>query len=148
MTMCASPASQRLIDICLYFDKFPHTDYSRPRLVRATHDYSVSQDARDCFLRAFFEATDLQLGENEPIDYEKLKPKFEEFANYLFNNFFFAYESFNEEDPLALPCIAFCSSRSTGSRWATVRWNRGAITYSKTGLSYPRPSSLHNIPKL
>jgi len=76
------PASQQLVDICEYFNRFLYTGYSRARLVLATHDYLVSQDAKDCYLQAFFQCVGRQLGGNELIDYEKLKPKFKEFANY------------------------------------------------------------------
>jgi hypothetical protein len=82
-------ASERLIDICQRFDLEPYKDYSRPKLIRFTYDWSTSTEGRDNFLRAFYKAVDLQINRDEPIDdYETLKPKFFAFGDYLFDNFF------------------------------------------------------------
>ena len=82
-------ASSRLYDICQHFDTgLRKGDYSRPRLVRYTYEYSLSQESGDHFLRFFFRAVDLQIDGNEPLCFEDIRSNFFDFAEHLFNNFF------------------------------------------------------------
>ncbi|RWA12170.1 hypothetical protein EKO27_g2922 [Xylaria grammica] len=82
-------ASHKLYSICEHFDTGrPHRDFSRPRLIRYTYTYSLSQESRDYFLRAFFQAVDLRIDGNEHINFEAIRSKFFDFGDYLFNNFF------------------------------------------------------------
>ena len=82
-------ASRRFYSICEYFDtKLPQGDFSRPRLVRYTYTYSLSQESRDHFLRAFFQAINIRISGDEVISFEDIRSKFFDFGDYLFNNFF------------------------------------------------------------
>ncbi|KAI1120416.1 hypothetical protein F5Y10DRAFT_289790 [Nemania abortiva] len=88
-------ASGRFYDICQYFDTGLHKgDYSRPRLIRYTYEYSLSQESGDHFLRLFFKAVDLQIDKNEPIRFEDVRSNFFNFAEYLFDNFFLPSNAF------------------------------------------------------
>lgn len=82
-------ASRRFYSICERFDTgVPQGDFSRPRLVRYTYKHSLSQESGDYFLRAFFQAVDLQISGDEAISFENIRSKFFDFGDYLFNNFF------------------------------------------------------------
>lgn len=59
-----------------------------PRLVRYTYEYSLSDDSRDIFLRAFLVAMEPGLNNDAVLDTESLKPRFTTFAAYLLDNFF------------------------------------------------------------
>jgi len=82
-------ASRRFHDICQHFDTgIPVDNYSRPRLVRFTYEYSLSHESGDYFLRVFFQALDLRIDRNEPISFEDVRSKFFQFGDHLFDNFF------------------------------------------------------------
>lgn len=88
-TELRSRASRRFHDICQHFDTgIPVDNYSRPRLVRFTYEHSLSPESRDYFLRVFFRAVDLEIGGDEPVSFENVRPKFFQFGDHLFDNFF------------------------------------------------------------
>ncbi|KXX77963.1 hypothetical protein MMYC01_207929 [Madurella mycetomatis] len=42
--------------------------YNRPLLVRLTYEYTRSEESKDIFLRAFFQALDLQIDSEDDLD--------------------------------------------------------------------------------
>lgn len=69
--------------------------YNRPLLVRFTYEYTRSEESKDIFLRAFFQALDLQIDSEDDIHLDKndsesehLQSGLTQFADYLFENFF------------------------------------------------------------
>ncbi len=56
--------------------------------MRYTYEYSLSDDARDIFLRAFLDAMELGLDNDAVLDMQSLKPRSTAFAAYLLDNFF------------------------------------------------------------
>lgn len=60
----------------------------RPRLVRFTYEYALSEESRDHFLRFFFRATELSMEDEVDIDFECLSLAFFGCADYLLDNFF------------------------------------------------------------
>lgn len=71
--------------------------YNRPRLVRLIYEHARSQESKDLFLRAFFQAMDLQIEhENGPDGInERLGSALTQFADHLIDHFF-------------LPCTINC----------------------------------------
>lgn len=68
--------------------------YEPPRLVRCTYEYALSDESRDNFLRAFFQAMALSLtgqgndNDADLDDLEDLRSLFFGFASYLLDHFF------------------------------------------------------------
>lgn len=66
--------------------------YNHPLLIRLTYEYTRSEESKDIFLRAFFQAIGLQIGSQDDIDFhtdsEHLYSGLTQFADYLFDNFF------------------------------------------------------------
>ena len=62
--------------------------YKRTQLIRYTYEYARSEASKDNFLRAFYGATGLLMGEDGDDDFEQIESAFFEFANYLLDNFF------------------------------------------------------------
>lgn len=62
--------------------------YSRPRLVRFTYEYALSEESRDNILRAFFNAVELPINGQEEGELEELRSNFFGFADHLLDNFF------------------------------------------------------------
>ncbi|KAI0400042.1 hypothetical protein F4802DRAFT_514472 [Xylaria palmicola] len=61
-------ARQRFRDICQHFDRgIPVDNYSHPRLVRYTYEYTRSEASGDYFLRLFFKTLDLAIDGCDPI---------------------------------------------------------------------------------
>ncbi|KAJ8126456.1 hypothetical protein O1611_g7183 [Lasiodiplodia mahajangana] len=99
-------ASQRFHDICQHFDTgIPIDNYSRPRLVRFTYDYSLSQQSKDHFLRVFFQAVGLRIDGNESISFEDIRSKFFQFGDHLFDHFFLPLKAFAEKTPQPSPAL-------------------------------------------
>ncbi|KAI1144694.1 hypothetical protein F4825DRAFT_387146 [Nemania diffusa] len=99
-------ASRRFHDICQHFDTgLSVDDYSRPRLVRSTYECSLSQESEDYFLRVFFKAVDLLIDGSEPINFEDVRAKFFEFAEYLFDNFFLPVKASTKKTPQLSPAL-------------------------------------------
>ena len=70
--------------------------YNRPLLVKLTYEYARSEESRDNFLRAFFQAMAIsieddqdvfRLDENHQLE-EELRTTLTQFADYLLDNFF------------------------------------------------------------
>lgn len=64
--------------------------YDRPKLVRLTYEYALSEESRDIFLRAFFQAMALSMDGTDDFDLnndEELRSVLFSFADYLFDNF-------------------------------------------------------------
>ncbi|KAL7623277.1 hypothetical protein AAE478_006958 [Parahypoxylon ruwenzoriense] len=125
-------ASRRLHRICEHFDTgIPQGDFSRPRLIRYTYTYSLSQESRDYFLRSFFQAVDLRIGENELVNFEDIRSKFFDFGEYLFNNFFLPVKASANKTPQPSPALHSAVRGAqgqggqqyvgTGSRLSTLR---------------------------
>lgn len=72
-------------------------DYNHSLLLHYTYEFTISEIAQDNFLRAFFGALELSLGEDKDVSFEQVRPKFIAFADYLMDTFF-------------LPCKAFQTS--------------------------------------
>ncbi|OAA55355.1 hypothetical protein SPI_08450 [Niveomyces insectorum RCEF 264] len=77
--------------------------YIYPRLVRYTYEYSVSEESRDIFLRAFLNAMALGLDDETDSDFESLKPLFDGFAGYLLDNFFLPLKASTRRTPQPSP---------------------------------------------
>ncbi|KAI0411238.1 hypothetical protein F5X98DRAFT_61660 [Xylaria grammica] len=99
-----SHASRRFYDICQHFDvELRKGDYNRPRLVRYTYEYLLSEESRDIFLQFFFKSVDLQIDGNEPISFENIRPHFFDFAEYLFGNLFLPVKASAKKTPQPSP---------------------------------------------
>ncbi|KAI0870105.1 hypothetical protein GGS24DRAFT_493251 [Hypoxylon argillaceum] len=124
-------ASCRFYEICQHFDTglICKGDYSRPRLVRYTYEYSVFQESRDNFLRFFFRAVDLQIDGNEPIRFEDVRLNFLNFAEHLFDNFFLPMKASTKKTPQPSPALHSAVLKAqggqqyvgTGSRLSVLR---------------------------
>jgi hypothetical protein len=66
--------------------------YSPPRLISLTYKYALSDEARDNFLRAFFESIDMSIAKDssrdDDGDPEALRSSVFAFADYLMDQFF------------------------------------------------------------
>ena len=66
--------------------------YNRPRLVRLTYEYALSQESRDLFLRAFFRSVQLQINDEEDLVVEhiaqRIQPDVFGFAECLMEDIF------------------------------------------------------------
>ncbi|KAI1116698.1 hypothetical protein F5Y14DRAFT_406288 [Nemania sp. NC0429] len=99
-------AGRRLYNICQHFDTgLRKGDYSRPRLVRYTYEYSLSEESRDHFLRYFFNAVRVQIDGNKPIPFEDIRSNFFNFAEYLFDNFFLPLKASTKKTPQSSPAF-------------------------------------------
>ncbi|KAJ2989592.1 hypothetical protein NUW58_g3390 [Xylaria curta] len=99
-------ASRRFYEICQHFDTgVPVDNYSRPRLVRCTYEYSLSQESKDHFLRVFFQAIDLRIDGNKPISFENVRSKFFQFGDHLFDNFFLPVKASTKKTPQPSPAL-------------------------------------------
>ncbi|OAA54148.1 hypothetical protein SPI_09082 [Niveomyces insectorum RCEF 264] len=122
-------AARVLYRIIEHFDALDNDDsgnrsrsrtYSRPRLVRYTYEYVLSDESRDLFLRAFFKAMALALdghglsGDRE-LDFEVLKPLFVDYADYLMDNFFLPLKASTRRTPQPSPAFHSAVLRAQGS---------------------------------
>ncbi|KAK5633398.1 hypothetical protein RRF57_009112 [Xylaria bambusicola] len=124
-------ASRRFYSICEYFDTgLIQGEFSRPRLVRYTYTYSLSQESGDHFLRAFFQAVDIRISGDEVISFEDVRLKFFDFGDYLFNNFFLPVKASTKKTPQPSPALHSAVQEAQG---------RGGQQYVGTG---PRLSVL------
>jgi len=75
--------------------------YEPPRLVRCTYEYALSDESRDNFLRAFFQAMALSLtgqgdgNDGDLNDVEDFRSLFFGFASYLLDHFFLPSNCFS-----------------------------------------------------
>ncbi|KAI0431359.1 hypothetical protein F5Y09DRAFT_197897 [Xylaria sp. FL1042] len=124
-------ASRRFYSICEHFDTgLPQGDFSRPRLIRYTYTYSLSQESGDHFLRAFFQAVDIRISGDEVISFENVRSKFFDFGDFLFNNFFLPVKASTKKTPQPSPALHSAVQEAQG---------RGGQQYIGTG---PRLSVL------
>ncbi|KAI5917332.1 hypothetical protein F4810DRAFT_696845 [Camillea tinctor] len=102
-------ATSRFHIICKHFDDItgmPKEEFSRPKLILYTYQYSLSQQSKDHFLRVFFHAIYLPIDDNsEDIDYPEIRPKFFDFGDYLFNNFFLPVKASTKQTPQPSPAL-------------------------------------------
>ncbi|KAI1118331.1 hypothetical protein F5Y14DRAFT_400039 [Nemania sp. NC0429] len=112
-------ASRKLYNICEYFDAgLPADNYSRPRLVRYTYEYSLSQESKDCFLRYFFQAIDLEIStEDILVSFENLRPKFFQFGDHLFDNFFLPVKASTKKTPQPSPALLSAVQDHSGQQY-------------------------------
>lgn len=91
-------ASRRFYQIINYFDATEDaptcgTSYSRPRLIRLTYEYSLSEQSRDLLLQAFFRALRLDPDDVADVtfeggDHQQMRSAVVGFAEHLLDNFF------------------------------------------------------------
>ncbi|KAK0718752.1 hypothetical protein B0T21DRAFT_295268 [Apiosordaria backusii] len=80
--------------------------YNRPLLVRLTYEYARSQESKDIFLRAFFQAMDVQIDGKNDIDFdtdERLGSALTQFANHLVDHFFLPLLASSNKTPQLSP---------------------------------------------
>jgi len=101
--------------------------YSRTKLIRYTFEYSLSQDAQDNFLWAFFRAIDSPF-DGQGLDLDKIRPYFHGFADYLIDHFF-------------LPCIPSPCQVAHPSQFA-ITTNLRSNSVKAAGTKTPQPSPI------
>lgn len=107
--------------------------YVRPRLIRYTYEYALSEEARDRFLRAFFQAIELPIDGGDDVDPESLRSAVTGFADYLLDNFFLPRESTTSVD-------FFFKKKSDACRRSTLR------PLTRSSESYiPKNSPAHSV---
>ncbi|KAI1758661.1 hypothetical protein GGR53DRAFT_516335 [Hypoxylon sp. FL1150] len=109
-------ARQRFRDICQHFDRgIPVDNYSHPRLVRYTYEYTRSEESGDYFLRLFFKTLDLAIDGFDPISFEDVRAKFFSFAEYLFDNFFLPVKASTKKTPQPSPALHSAVQEAQGN---------------------------------
>lgn len=101
-------ATQRFYHIADHFEANNGNhdgQYSPPRLVRLTYEHALSEQSRDNFLRAFFEAMALSIEGPEVDDREDLRSPFFAFADYLLDNFFLPLKASTRRTPQPSPAF-------------------------------------------
>lgn len=69
-------------------------EFCRPLLLHYTYDYSRSRLSKDTFLRAFFHFMDLDIADEEDVNFDdgnlvqRLDTNLTSFADFLFDHFF------------------------------------------------------------
>lgn len=99
-----SHASRRFYQIINHLDATEDastysTSYNRPRLIRLTYEYALSEQSRNLLLQAFFRALRLDPDDAAEVtfedgDHQQMRSDVANFADHLLDNFF-------------LPCM-FC----------------------------------------
>ncbi|KAI3320936.1 hypothetical protein HD806DRAFT_537590 [Xylariaceae sp. AK1471] len=79
--------------------------YSPPRLISLTYKYALSDEARDNFLRAFFQSIDIPIvkdgtGDDDDGDPETLRSSVFAFADYLMDQFFLPCKKTPQPSPV------------------------------------------------
>ncbi|KAJ3575794.1 hypothetical protein NPX13_g3909 [Xylaria arbuscula] len=93
------------------------TQYSPSRLVRLTYEYALSEESRDNFLRAFFQAMALSIEKNDDSDIkdiEDFRSPFFGFADYLLDNFFLPLKASAKKTPQPSPTYHSAVERVQG----------------------------------
>ena len=91
--------SRRFLQIISYFDvddgaaagEAYGATYNRPRLVRLTYEYALSDESRDLLLQAFFRCIQLRLDDEGDValdDLERIRSDVVGFAEYLMDSFY------------------------------------------------------------
>ncbi|KAJ8122692.1 hypothetical protein ONZ43_g1170 [Nemania bipapillata] len=91
-----------------------NTQYSPSRLVRLTYEYALSEESRDNFLRAFFQATALSIEGNDDSDIEDFRSPFFGFADHLLDNFFLPLKASTKKTPQPSPAYHSAVERVQG----------------------------------
>ncbi|CAH0044959.1 unnamed protein product [Clonostachys solani] len=140
-------ADQRFTELIKRFDQPPmegeDVKYDRVKLVQLTYQYSLSDESKGAFLRAFFESIGTPISEdfntaeiNLPNTAEINSPNTDEinlpntalrssifsFADYLFENFFMPLKASTRKTPQPTP----------GSQSAVLALQQGAVTFLGT----------------
>ncbi|KAI8710921.1 HNHc domain-containing protein [Fusarium sp. LHS14.1] len=83
--------------------------YDRVKLVSLTYDHSTSEKSKDRLLAAFFAFAGLSITAHEDIDFEdptrqdELRASLDNFADYLFDNFFLPLKASTKKTPQPSP---------------------------------------------
>ncbi|KAI8648932.1 HNHc domain-containing protein [Fusarium sp. Ph1] len=83
--------------------------YNRPRLIRLTYEYAISEESRDTLLQAFFRSLEIPMDDGEDIDFadkhieEEVNCKLVGFAEYLLDNFFLPLKASTKKTPQPSP---------------------------------------------
>ncbi|KAI1316094.1 hypothetical protein F5Y16DRAFT_393245 [Xylariaceae sp. FL0255] len=92
--------------------------YSPPRLISLTYKYALSNEARDNFLRAFFQSIDIPIVEDrtgdDDDDPETLRPSVFAFADYLMDQFFLPLKASTKKTPQPSPVFHSAVERVQG----------------------------------
>ncbi|EPE06821.1 hypothetical protein F503_03248 [Ophiostoma piceae UAMH 11346] len=89
--------------------------YSQPRLIRGMHDFALSEESRDIFLRAFLSSMALPIDGNTQLDdLQELAPLFSGFAEYLMDNFFLPLKASTRRTPQPSPAYHSAVLRAQG----------------------------------
>ncbi|EPE06409.1 hypothetical protein F503_02537 [Ophiostoma piceae UAMH 11346] len=106
-------AGQTFHGIVAHFEKIdpyldiPHpkrcTSYSQPSLILHMYKFALSEESKNLFLRAFFGWMELAMDSNAELDFEKLAPRFEKFAEYLIHSFFLPLKATGGKTPQHSP---------------------------------------------
>ncbi|KAL2018720.1 hypothetical protein VTK56DRAFT_426 [Thermocarpiscus australiensis] len=119
-TEVRTKARRRFFHIINHFEDLEterSNQYNRPRLVRLTYEFALSEASKDNVLRAFFRAVALPIAGDENVDLadknieDGIRSALIGFAEHLFENFFLPLKASGRRTPLAIPCMAFRSSR-------------------------------------
>lgn len=89
-------ASRRFYSIVNHFDNGENptggVSYNRPRLIRLTYEYALSNESRDLILQAFFRSLGLALDDEAEVVFggqeDDIRSNVYGFAEYLMDNFF------------------------------------------------------------
>ncbi|POR39343.1 Uncharacterized protein TPAR_00459 [Tolypocladium paradoxum] len=120
-----SKATRRFYHIINHFESAENTSgdsqYNRPRLVRLTYEYAISEESKDNILRAFFKSMMLPVDGDENVDFtdtqleEETHSNLNGFSEYLFDNFFLPLKASTKKTPQPSP--AYHSAHS--ATWTT-----------------------------
>ncbi|OAA64348.1 hypothetical protein SPI_02995 [Niveomyces insectorum RCEF 264] len=98
---------RRFYEIVSHFEALPGstTPYSKPLLVRGLYDFAAPGQSKDNVLVVFFEAMRIPMVGNEALDYGSLKSDFDDFAEYMRENFLQPLKVAGYKTPLQSPRI-------------------------------------------
>ncbi|KAI5861110.1 hypothetical protein GGS23DRAFT_612060 [Durotheca rogersii] len=106
-------ASRRFYQIVNHFDVDAEIEpsrgasYNRPRLIRLTYEYALSEDSRDLLLQAFFRSIRLDFDDEGDVIFgdgeEELRQDMIGFAEYLMDNFFLPLKAAANQTPQPSP---------------------------------------------
>ncbi|RYO84436.1 hypothetical protein DL766_008527 [Monosporascus sp. MC13-8B] len=88
--------------------------YKRSQLIHYTHEYALSQESKDSFLLAFFEAMGLSIDKDGDSDFEHIESTFFDFADYLLDNFFLPLKASGAKTPQPSPAVHSAVQRVQG----------------------------------
>jgi hypothetical protein len=121
--------------------------YDRVKLVRLTYDHSTNEKPKDRLLAAFFAFAGLSITADEDIDFEdptrrdELRASLDNFADYLFDDFFLPLKAPTKKNTPAFTDISFSRFEYATPRTYLRRDSR-ANRQSKRSLSNTRSLSV------